>query len=83
MANRSKEISFYSEQLGKQISGTYSLSGRLLTVTTLDGRQQRAPAGGGNPEILARLALVALETKNPARTQTTNFERQRRQSSRR
>jgi hypothetical protein len=64
LANRNKEISFYSEQLGKQISGTYGLFGRMVTVTASDGRQKRAPLGGSNPEILARLALMELEAKN-------------------
>jgi predicted RNA-binding protein with PIN domain len=64
LSNRSKVISFYSEQLGKKISGTYSLSGRMVIVTTSDGRQRRAPAGGGKPETLARLALIELEAAN-------------------
>ena len=64
LAKRKKEISFYSEQLGKQISGTYALSGRMVTVTAADGRQKSAPLGGSNPELLARLALIELEAKN-------------------
>jgi hypothetical protein len=56
-----KEISFYSERLGKQISGIYSISGRMLIVTSSDGRQKRAPLGGSSPEILARLTLIELE----------------------
>jgi hypothetical protein len=54
-------ISFFSERLGKQISGAYSLSGRMMIVTSADGRQKNAPLGGTNPEILARLTLVELE----------------------
>jgi hypothetical protein len=64
VTSRNKQISFYSERLGKQISGTYSLSGRMLIVTSLDGRQKTAPLGGSKPEILARLALTELELKN-------------------
>ncbi len=64
MTSRNKEISFYSARLGKQISGSYSLSGRMLTVTALDGRQKAAPLGGSKPELLARLALIELELKN-------------------
>jgi hypothetical protein len=48
-------ISFYSERLGKQISGVYSISGRMLIVTSADARQKSAPLGGSSPEILARL----------------------------
>jgi hypothetical protein len=59
-----KALSFYSEQLGRQISGVYSISGRMLIVTSSDGRQKRAPLGGSSPEILARLALVELEAAN-------------------
>jgi hypothetical protein len=55
-------ISFFSERLGKRISGAYSLSGRMMIVTSADGRQKNAPLGGTNPEILARLTLVELET---------------------
>jgi len=57
-----KEISFFSERLGRKISGSYSLFGRMLTVTTADGRQKSAPLGGTNPEILARLTLLDLES---------------------
>jgi hypothetical protein len=39
----------------------------MLTVTALDGRQKRAPLGGGRPEILARLALIELEAEIPVR----------------
>jgi hypothetical protein len=60
-----KPITFFSERLGKQISGTYLLLGRMLTVTTTDGRQKNAPLGGTNPEILARLTLVELEAAKP------------------
>jgi hypothetical protein len=58
---RAKKISFYSERLGKKISGVYSISGRMLTVTSSDGRQKSAPLGGSNPETLARLTLIELE----------------------
>jgi hypothetical protein len=57
-------ISFFSERLGKQISGTYLLLGRMMTVTTADGRQKNAPLGGTSPEILARLTLLELEAAN-------------------
>ena len=60
-----KEISFFSERLGKQISGTYLLLGRMMTVTAADGRQKNAPLGGTPPEILARLTLVELEAGKP------------------
>jgi len=69
LANSNKEISFYSELLGKQISGTYALFGRTVTVTAPDGRQKSAPLGGGHPEILARLALIALEAKTLGKAQ--------------
>jgi hypothetical protein len=58
-----KEISFYSELLGKQISGSYSICGRMLIVTSSDGRQKSAPLGGVNPENLARLTLIELEAQ--------------------
>lgn len=60
-----KEISFFSERLGKQISGKYLLLGRMMTVTAADGRQKNAPLGGTPPEILARLTLVELEAAKP------------------
>jgi len=60
-ASVQKPISFYSEQLGKQISGFYSISGRMLIVTSTDGRQKTAPLGGINTEVLARLTLIDLE----------------------
>jgi hypothetical protein len=56
-----KQISFYSERLGKQISGFYSISGRTLIVTSSDGRQKTAPLGGINTEVLARLILIDLD----------------------
>jgi hypothetical protein len=56
-----KRISFYSKQLGKQISGVYSISGRMLIVASSDGQQKSAPLGGVNAEILARLILIELE----------------------
>jgi hypothetical protein len=56
-----KQISFYSKRLGKQISGVYSISGRMLIVTSSDGRQKTAPLGGINTEVLARLILIDLE----------------------
>jgi hypothetical protein len=34
----------------------------MVTVTAADGRQKSAPLG--DPEILARLALIELEVKN-------------------
>jgi len=64
LANQ-KEISFFSERLGKQISGTYLLLGRMMTVTAADGRRKNAPLGGTPPEILARLTLVELEAAKP------------------
>ena len=70
LITRTKDISFYSERLGKQISGTYSRSGRMLTVTTPDGRQKMAPLGGSKPEILARLVLTDLENKITASTES-------------
>jgi hypothetical protein len=72
-----KEISFYSHQLGKQISGIYSLFGRMMTVTTSDGRQKSAPLGGGNPEMLARLTLDKLEAeKSESGRSPTNLQNQ-------
>jgi hypothetical protein len=56
-----KKISFYSQRLGKRISGAYSISGRMLIVTSSDGRQKSAPLGGSSPEVLARLTLLELE----------------------
>jgi len=58
-----KEISFFSDRLGRKISGSYSLFGRMLTVTTPDGRQKSAPLGSTNPEIIARLTLIELEAR--------------------
>jgi hypothetical protein len=60
-----KDISFFSDRLGKQISGTYLLSGRMMTVTSADGRQKNAPLGGTPPEVLARLTLIELEAAKP------------------
>jgi hypothetical protein len=60
-----KDISFFSERLGKQISGTYLLLGRMMTVIAADGRQKNAPLGGTPPEILARLTLLELEATKP------------------
>jgi hypothetical protein len=56
-----KQISFYSERLGKQIFSFYSISGRTLIVTGSDGRQKTAPLGGINTEVLARLILIDLD----------------------
>jgi hypothetical protein len=58
-----KEISLYLERLGKEISGTYSISNRMMIVTTWDGRQKSTPLGGGSPEILARLTLIDMEAR--------------------
>jgi len=41
----------------------------MVTVTAPDGRQKSAPLGGGHPEILARLALIALEAKTLGKAQ--------------
>jgi hypothetical protein len=41
----------------------------MLTVTTSDGRQKTAPLGGTKPEVLARLVLIDLENKIPARVE--------------
>lgn len=45
---------YRSFQIGSEdkVSGSYSLFGRMLTVTTPEGRQNSAPLGGTNPEIL-------------------------------
>jgi len=56
-----KQISFYSERLGKQISGLYSITGRMLVVISSDGRQKSVPLGGMKTEALARLTLIDLE----------------------
>jgi hypothetical protein len=56
-----KQISFYSERFGKRIFGAYSLSGRMITVATSDGRQKSVPLGGTTAEVLARLTLTELE----------------------
>jgi hypothetical protein len=65
LAGVQKQISFFSERLKKQISGFYSISGRMLIVTSSDGRQKAAPLGGINAEVLARLILVDLEAAKP------------------
>jgi hypothetical protein len=56
-------MSFYSERLGKQISGIYSIAGRTLIVISSDGRRKSAPLGGSKPELLARLTLIELEAQ--------------------
>jgi hypothetical protein len=48
----------------------------MLTVTTLDGRQNSAPLGGSKPEILARLALIELEKVKFQLGQKIRFERE-------
>jgi hypothetical protein len=58
-----KDISFYSERLGRQITGTWSLFGGKLTVTACDGRQKTTLLGDSSPESLARLMLVELEVQ--------------------
>jgi hypothetical protein len=61
LALRKRKYRFLRSNLGRQISGTYAILGRMLTVVSPDGRQNSAPLGGGSPEILARLTLIQLE----------------------
>jgi hypothetical protein len=57
-----KEFSFYSDELGREISCIYSAFGDLLTVTTPDGRQKIAPLGSSSsPVTLARKILIEME----------------------
>jgi hypothetical protein len=61
-----REISFYSEKLGTNVSGIWSVFGGRITVTAPDGQQQTTHLGSSTPETLARLMLVELAT--PRRT---------------
>jgi hypothetical protein len=59
-----QEISFYSEALGKRLSGSYLIEGGILTVFCDDGRKMETQAresGEGGPEYLARQMLIELE----------------------
>jgi len=57
-----KEISFYSDELGRDISCTYSALGGLLAVTTPDGRQKIARLdSSSSPVTLARKILIEME----------------------
>jgi hypothetical protein len=56
-----KEFSFYSERLKRELSGSYSVFGPLITVTSPDGRQKITQVGSrGSPEGLDSLARILL-----------------------
>jgi len=64
LPNMRKEISFYSDELGREISCVYSAFGGLLTVTTLDGRQKIAPLDSSkSPVTQVRKILVEMERR--------------------
>ncbi len=64
-----KVISFYSTALGKQISGSYTDEGGILTVDSAEGRTKKTELGDGvrDPEYLARQMLIELEREKPDR----------------
>jgi hypothetical protein len=56
------EISFYSEELGREICCSYSAFGGLISVTTPDGRQKIAQLeSSSSPVTLARKILIEME----------------------
>jgi hypothetical protein len=57
-----KEISFYCDELGREVSCTYSALAGLLVVTTPDGRQKIAQLDlSSSPVTLARKILMEME----------------------
>jgi hypothetical protein len=63
-----QEISFYSEALGKHLSGSYLVEGGILTVFCDDSRKKETQArasGERGPEYLARQMLIELEREKP------------------
>jgi len=45
---------------GKEISGTYTVIGGVITVTAANGRQLRTQLGATPPETLAKILLREL-----------------------
>jgi hypothetical protein len=45
---------------GKEISGTYTVIGGVITVTAESGRQLRTQLGGTPPEAVAKILLREL-----------------------
>jgi hypothetical protein len=55
-----REFSFYSERVGKHLSGIWSVFGGRLTVVAPDGRQKTIQLGSSTPETLVRMMLIEL-----------------------
>ena len=57
-----KDISFYSEALGKELHGSYTLEQGTLTVYSEDREKQiQAGTSAKDPEYLARQMLIEIE----------------------
>ncbi len=50
---------------GKEISGTYTVIGGVITVTAENGRQLRTQLGSTPAEAVARILLRELERQKP------------------
>jgi hypothetical protein len=63
-----QKLSFYSEALGKQLTGSYTVEGGILTVFCDNGSkiETEARATSISPEYLARQMLIELEHEKPA-----------------
>jgi hypothetical protein len=61
------ELSFYSDELGREISCIYSAFGGLLMVTTPDGQQKISQLGSSSsPVTQARIMLIEMEREEKA-----------------
>jgi len=57
-----KDISFYSEALGKEVHGSYTLEQGTLTVYSEDREKQiQVGTSAKDPEYLARQMLIEIE----------------------
>ena len=50
---------------GKELTGTYTVIGGVITVTAENGRQLRTQLGGTPAEAVARILLRELERQKP------------------
>jgi hypothetical protein len=50
---------------GKEVSGTYTVIGGVITVTAENGRQLRTQLGGTPAEALAKILLRELARQKP------------------
>jgi hypothetical protein len=61
-----KDISFYSEALGKEVHGSYTLEQGTLTVYSEDREKQiQVGTSAKDPEYLARQMLIEIERERP------------------